>query len=930
MPDERLESVDGARLLEQVEAFVAEDALSGTLARAARLFGSLTQSFATAIFAVEDGRVVAEAWAPDDEARRGRLRHHLRRLTLESVERRAPSEAAFPAHVTTGLLPRVLLLEAGERCVGALCFACLPSPVSEDPTRAPQMQPLARILSHKVAALIDAGAAHASRAQYERWFRQLDNHIRVLDRERQKFAALVNQTDTYVYVASSEGEIRWANRAMGVVFPAEGPGGTWIGRQCREACERFGRDGCGAGSERCPVLRSSATDRSAHAEFRRPEPGGDRNLYASAYPIKGIDGRTQEVIVMVQDLSDLETVKRSEMRHRALFDRGANAIVMVDPESLRIVLANPTASRMLELPREAILERTIAEFIEPDAWGALSTRLAGAGAEETLQLSDCRVRSGAGTERIANVSAGRFDLAGQPVFLIELHDITERRRAEEALHATDERLRTVIAGSPIVLFSIDRDGVFTVSEGRGLVALGYKPGEVVGRRVEDVYRDVPEVLAHVRRAMAGEEFSATVEVGSLTFETRYGPLRDASGAIVGVIGVATDVTELRALEEQLRQTWKMEALGRLAGGVAHDFNNLLTVIMGRTQLVLGQLGADHVARRGVEEVHKAGVCATLLTRQLLAFSRREMVTPQSLDLCAVVAEMQGMLTRLIGEDVHLIAKLADEPTWVRADRSQMEQVILNLAVNARDAMPSGGTLEIRVEAEPRNAGSAEGDTVELSIRDTGIGMDPEVQSRVFEPFFTTKTRERGTGLGLSLVHGIVQSSGGRIEMESEPGQGTTVRIHLPREPVGDRIERPRAVDTPPGGGETVLVVEDEEAVRDVVRVALAFSGYVVIEAKNGIDALELVAAHEGPIHMVLTDVVMPQMGGGELVRRLEKLRPGLRVLYMSGYNDDTVVRQGIIAEGAAFIQKPFALEDLARKVRETLDLDLPDRGRVAA
>jgi CheY-like chemotaxis protein len=344
-----------------------------------------------------------------------------------------------------------------------------------------------------------------------------------------------------------------------------------------------------------------------------------------------------------------------------------------------------------------------------------------------------------------------------------------------------------------------------------------------------------------------------------------------------------------------------------------------------------------VARRGVEEVHKAGVCATLLTRQLLAFSRREMVTPQVLDLCAVVGEMEGMLTRLIGEDVHLVTRLEGGPAWVKADRSQMEQVILNLAVNARDAMPDGGTLEIRVTNAAPGAARRDGatdkapdGTVTLSLTDTGCGMDPETRSRVFEPFFTTKTRERGTGLGLSLVHGIVQASAGRIEVDSEPGRGTTIRIHLPRERVGALAERARADLVAPGGGETVLLVEDEEAVRHLVHVALASAGYTVLEAKNGLEALEVARGHSGTIHLVLTDVVMPHMGGGELVRRLERVRPGTRVLYMSGYNDDTIVRQGILTEGAAFIQKPFALEDLARRVRRVIDSDARDEGRAAA
>jgi signal transduction histidine kinase/CheY-like chemotaxis protein len=386
--------------------------------------------------------------------------------------------------------------------------------------------------------------------------------------------------------------------------------------------------------------------------------------------------------------------------------------------------------------------------------------------------------------------------------------------------------------------------------------------------------------------------------------------------------------ELAETQGQLEQAQKMDAIGRLAGGVAHDFNNLLTVILGRTDILLHPLKPEDPMRRGIELIQRTAGRAADLTRQLLAFSRKQVLEPVVLDLSAVTTDMKDLLGRLIGEDIALLTTPTPGLGRVKADRGQVEQVIMNLAVNARDAMPQGGRLILETanvdlddEYVRRHVGSRPGPHVMLAVADTGTGIPREIQAQIFEPFFTTKEQGKGTGLGLATVYGIVKQSGGYIEVDSEPGQGTTFRIYLPRLDVAavtvDRNARPAAVA---GGTETILLVEDEEGVRELARDILRASGYTVLEARNGAEALLLCERHQGPLDMLLTDVVMPRMSGRELAERLAPLRPDLSVLYMSGYTDDAVIRHGVLGAGTAFLQKPFTPAALVQRVRETLDL----------
>ncbi|HXU11833.1 MAG TPA: ATP-binding protein, partial [Candidatus Binatia bacterium] len=399
-----------------------------------------------------------------------------------------------------------------------------------------------------------------------------------------------------------------------------------------------------------------------------------------------------------------------------------------------------------------------------------------------------------------------------------------------------------------------------------------------------------------------------------------------------VLGVATDITERKMLEAQLRQAQKMEAVGRLAGGVAHDFNNLLSVILGYGNLLLMDPDRRDADRKGLEEICKAAERAGGLTRQLLAFSRKQVLVPEIFDLRDSVQDIAKMLGRLIGEDVELSLSFAKEACRVRADRGQIDQVITNLAVNSRDAMPQGGKLTVEVRhadfTEPMvhdRARIEPGPYVLLAVSDSGVGMNAETQSHVFEPFYTTKGPGEGTGLGLATVYGIVKQSGGYIWLYSEPGEGTTFKIYLPRTEGQAGTAVPVQGASLPGGSETILLVEDDEAVRGLAQLILEERGYRVLAASGGEEAERLVAGWEGPIHLLLSDVIMPGMNGREVADRLCPRRPEMRTIFMSGYTGDAVLRRGIVAEDSDFIQKPFTPTILAVKVRQVLDRAAPRR-----
>jgi PAS domain S-box-containing protein len=466
---------------------------------------------------------------------------------------------------------------------------------------------------------------------------------------------------------------------------------------------------------------------------------------------------------------------------------------------------------------------------------------------------------------------------------------------------------------------------------RALCAIAGKSAEeLAGRPHQLVYAGAPgpesgRLFERARKSRQHE--SEDILVGRRWFHVIVDPLFDDGGDFAGAVTILHDVTARHQLEDQLRRSQKMEAVGRLAGGVAHDFNNLLTIIAGYGQMLLdGLKPKDHPLRPDLEAIMEAAGRAAALTRQLLTLSRRQVVHPKVVDLNLQVARMSRMLHRVIGEDIVLATSLKANPSRIKIDPAQLEQVLLNLAVNARDAMPKGGKLTIRTASvaagdEPAAALKVlKQQSILLSVTDTGTGMDAETLSHLFEPFYTTKAKGRGTGLGLSTVYGIVKQNGGEISIESSPGRGTAVRIYLPlaADAINVRVSpgRRHSAET---GTETILLVEDEAEVRRLAREILTRQGYLVLEAASGPEALRLWQERSGAVDMILTDVVMPQMSGPKLVERLKALCPDVRVVYMSGYTDDVIARHGIISAETEFLQKPFTLDSLAAKVRSVLD-----------
>jgi PAS domain S-box-containing protein len=531
------------------------------------------------------------------------------------------------------------------------------------------------------------------------------------------------------------------------------------------------------------------------------------------------------------------------------------------------------------------------------------------------------------------------DQAGSPVRLVSaLAEVTQDRRG-------DGRLDQVLDALPLGVWVLDRDGHIMVANGAshqiwgetppGIEQLGMYPawwadnGQPV--RLEE--------WAAVRAIQGGEtslEEELVLQPSDGVLKTILSsaiPLRDAGGEITGAVVIAQDVTEKKALEaeelqrqDQLQQSRKMEAIGRLAGGIAHDFNNLLTGILSYSDLILQELRPKDPVRADVEQIRDAGQRAAGLTRQLLAFSRRQLLQPRVVSLNATVQELEPMLQRLLGTDTTLETELDPELGNVLVDPAQIEQVLVNLVLNAREAMPNGGRLRLstaNVQAQPgpgqRENGSPSEAYVSITVSDTGVGIDATTQSRIFEPFFTTKQSASGRGLGLSTAYGIVEQSGGYITVDSAPGMGASFTIYLPRywgpeAAVGTAHQR-----VPEVGTETLLLVEDEAAVRASVRRLLEWHGYTVLEARNGADALRIYEANEGGIDLVLTDIVMPEMDGHELIERLRARSPNLRVLFMSGYTERAFARNGSMPPGTGFVEKPFTVETLMRRLREVLD-----------
>ena len=695
-------------------------------------------------------------------------------------------------------------------------------------------------------------------------------------------------------------------------------------------------------------------ERVRHHETVRLHREGTRlDVSLTVSPVYDGEGRLVGASKTARDITERRKAEEARLKLEAQRDellrrlqlqieRMPLACIQLDAD-LRITGWNPAAEKTFGFTREEVLGvgPPFAMLVPPEDAGEVDAVLGRIKAGESFIHSINANRTRDGRRIICEWFNTPVRDAGG-TFLGQLilgQDITACREAEEQALRLGRHLRLLLESTGEGIWGLDEHGRCSFINRAGAAMLGYSPEEVVGKDMHALvhhsrpdgclypFEDCP-IYAAFREGKGvrlNDEVLWRKDGNSFPAALTSYPVveKDFRGAVV----TFSDITESKRLEEQYRQAQKMEAVGRLAGGVAHDFNNLLTVINGYSEILMARLKPQDPEWGLLDEIRKAGERSAALTRQLLAFSRKQVVAPRVLDLNAVVGDMEKMLRRIIGEDIQLSVALHPKPARILADPGQLEQVLLNLAVNARGAMPEGGKLTIET-AEADNCSDAEdrdGPWVLLTVTDTGCGMPPEVQARVFEPFFTTKAVGEGTGLGLATVYGIVQQAGGHIRIDSAPGRGSAFRLYFPqvREGVAKRSSQHRAASSL-RGNETILLVEDEDGVRSLIRHLLQQSGYAVLEAADGAEALQVCKGHREHIHLLLTDVVTPgALGVRQLAEEVCTRHPETRVLYVSGYTEDAVLRRGIASDEVAFLEKPFSALALVQKVREVLDAPEP-------
>ena len=620
--------------------------------------------------------------------------------------------------------------------------------------------------------------------------------------------------------------------------------------------------------------------------------------------------------------------------YRALFERAGVGMALLDAQGY-VRAANPPLCRMLGYAHAELQGRHVTELVHPDSHQDCAedlARLLRGEADSLRRECHCLHKDGHDIWVTVFLTLLSPDSgAAERILLLEFHDITAYKQAEAMLAAERNLFNALLDALPDHVYIKNREGRLLLTNITQARNLGFaNPQEPVGKTDFDFFPApvAAEIWANDQLVLeTGAPLSAEEEFVNPEGKSRWvwsvkAPLRNDAGEVIGLVGLSRDITEKRRLEEQIRQSQKMEAIGRLAGGVAHDFNNLLTSIIGYSDFLLGSLNPLSPEYEDATTIKRMAERAANLTRQLLAFSRRQILRPQVLNLNTVVSNLLKMVKRLVGEDIQLVTNLAPELGNVKVDPGQLEQVLMNLIVNAREAMPHGGRLVIETantalseEDAKRYVEVIPGPYVRLSVSDTGVGMDTQTLSRIFEPFFTTK--ELGTGLGLATVYAIVKQSSGHITVESEPGRGTTFHVYLPLTEEGETAV-PQAAGQPVGGTETVMVVEDDEGVREMLRRALERQGYAVLEAANAAEAIRLVESQ--PPDLVITDMIMPGgMNGRQLTDRLREMHPGLKVMYISGYSDLDVVGREFVDEGTVFLQKPFNFADFGRQVRRALN-----------
>jgi two-component system, cell cycle sensor histidine kinase and response regulator CckA len=649
------------------------------------------------------------------------------------------------------------------------------------------------------------------------------------------------------------------------------------------------------------------------------------------------NGRARRLVGTMLDVTDPREPRRCEGYYQAMIENGADAIALLDRDGTTR-FATKSIERLCGYTADELVGGKAFDRVHPDDRASVIDAFQRAVEQPGVPISiEYRGQHRDGSWRHREVvGVNRLGDPAVAAVVVNCRDTTARKAAEAELLERERVYKATFDEALIGLAQTSLDGGFLLVNRRLCDLLGYTPDEL--RALDFMTISHPDEVAQdveaKERLIAGAIDRYTREKrhrrkdGSFVWTNVTVSLhRHVSGEPSYFIATVEDITERKRAEEETRQLHKMEAIGRLAGGIAHDFNNLLTVIVGYADLAVNALSADDPVSRDIHAIRVAGKSAASLTRQLLAFSRKQLLQPEVLDLNLIVSRLSVLLERLIGEDIRLEWRMARPLDRVRADPGQIEQVVLNLALNARDAMPGGGTLSIEtanVELDAEYAsghpGAAVGKHVMLAISDTGIGMDRAVQEHLFEPFYTTKEPGKGTGLGLATVYGIVKQSGGSIFVYSEPEHGSTFKMFLPCSDLAAEVAiiQPHTAGAL-GGNETILLVEDQPEVRAVACAALTRHGYMVLEASRGQEALQIEQGHHESIHLLLTDVVMPAMSGHELAQRLLQRRPAVRVLYTSGHTDDAPVHHRLIESGMAFIQKPFTPASLLRKVREVLD-----------
>jgi PAS domain S-box-containing protein len=631
---------------------------------------------------------------------------------------------------------------------------------------------------------------------------------------------------------------------------------------------------------------------------------------------------------------------KAEARFHELLEAAPDAILEVDRDG-RILLANAATEKLFGFSREELLgqpvETLVPESLRHAHVAHRADYLADPASRPVTPGCDVSARRKDGTEFPVEIRLSPIRSETGDLVTCIVRDITNRKRAERALRESSRQISDILESITDAFFALDREWRFTYLNGKAEQFIGRRREELIGW---NVWEELPELAGtafetRCREAAAESvpaEFTAPFPARKIWAEVHAYPSEN------GLSVYFQDVTARKQLEEQFRQSQKLEALGRLAGGVAHDFNNLLTIIGGYGQMVFDGLEARDPLRKDMEAVVEAANRASALTRQLLAFSRRQMVQPKVLDLNRLVSKVGKMLRRVIGEDIELRLGLAPEAARVKADPGQLEQVLMNLALNARDAMPTGGRLNIAtataaLEAHPAGVPPdlPAGTYVVLSVTDTGTGMDAEVRSQLFEPFFTTKAKGKGTGLGLATVYGVVKQSGGDILVETELGKGTTFRIYLPRvERALRSVPDEAGARAPRRGTESILLVEDEVEVRKLACEMLQSQGYRVLEASDGPDALRVWESNRDSIDLLITDVIMPLMSGAQLAEALTAMQPDLKVLYISGYTDEVIARHGVLGAETQLLQKPFSRKALGSKIRKLLDTGETPAGKIRA